>query len=108
MRRIPNQHEIAAMERGDKLTVDRTPKMHARKIRSAKEMRNGECPSAHEPLHKVAARLGSAAIPVGHFRRHRKAQRIKLQIPDNMLGIHRQHTECNATIIGMELVEVVL
>ena len=104
MRSVAHQDQIAAIERGYQVSIQWPPKMCAGKVGDAEQVWNGLCPVTNQRSNECLACLGE--IP-GVIRRLGKALRIELDVPDDVLSVHRQCAHGDATTYGMKFIEVV-
>src|SRR5260221_2577370 len=90
MRGIAYQDQIAAIKGGYQVRIQRPPKMCAREFGDAEQMRDRVAPITDEGCDKRLPRGGD-------IRRRRKTLGVKLNIPDDVLGINGQCFQSNAT-----------
>jgi hypothetical protein len=104
VRSIAHQNQIAAIEIGDEVRIQWPPEMCSGKIRDAKEMRDWIRPITNQALEECIAGLRGIFAA---FRWRRETLRIKLDVPDDLLGINGQRSQCNAATRGKKLIEIV-
>ena len=78
--------------------------MRARKIGDAEQVRNRVRPITNQRADKRFPGLGEIT---GIYWRQRKALRVELEIPDQMLRVDRKRAQSDATIDGIKFIEIV-
>src|ERR1700704_571907 len=101
---VAHQYHVAAIEGGNQVCIQGPPKMCARKVSDAEEVRYRIRPMTNQAFYECLA--GQAKILIAVCWR-RKTAGIKLNVPDNVLTIHGQNAHRDAAAGGMKFIEVI-